>query len=75
MAAVIYPFRQNLGALAVAGQIAAGAATYGAVLLGCNFLNLRDLIVRKYFPGDTSDVTGPDALDAANAHLADAQMR
>jgi len=110
MAAVVYPFRQNLGAIAVAGQIAAGAATYGAVLLGCNFLNLRDSIVRKQReksearsekreesqktrqkrlrqssaqemsapPGAAravSDVTGPDALDAAQVHLAEAQMR
>jgi O-antigen/teichoic acid export membrane protein len=75
MAAMVYPFRQNLGALAVAAQIAAGAAMYGAVLLGCNFLNLRESIVRKYFAGGTSNVTGPVALDAAKVHLAEAQMR
>jgi O-antigen/teichoic acid export membrane protein len=75
MAVVVYPFRQNLGALAVAGQVVAGGATYGAVLLGCNFLNLRDSFVRKYIPGGTANVTGPDALDAAKVHLAEAQLR
>jgi hypothetical protein len=72
---VVYPFRGHVGAVAVAMQIAGGAAVYGTILLGCNFLGLRDSIVQKYFSGGTSDVTGPAIQTAANVRLADAQLR
>ena len=48
MAAVLWPFRDAVGATSVAAQIAGGGALYVAVLVGANFLGLRDAIVQKY---------------------------
>jgi O-antigen/teichoic acid export membrane protein len=48
MAAVLWPFRDAVGATSVAAQIAGGGALYVVVLVGTNFLGLRDAIVQKY---------------------------
>jgi O-antigen/teichoic acid export membrane protein len=41
MAVALYPLRGYRGAYALAGQVAGGAAVYGVILLGTNFLGLR----------------------------------
>jgi O-antigen/teichoic acid export membrane protein len=62
MAAVLFPFRDHVGPLAVALQIAGGAAVYGGVLLGVNFLHLREpLLKRLGIIGITEETPGrPD---------------
>jgi O-antigen/teichoic acid export membrane protein len=47
MGAVLYPFRGQLAPHALALQVAAGAAVYGVVLVGCNFFGIRDALHRK----------------------------
>jgi O-antigen/teichoic acid export membrane protein len=48
MAALLYPLRDHISPLALAGQVIGGAAVYGVVLLACNFLDLRPLLLRKW---------------------------
>jgi O-antigen/teichoic acid export membrane protein len=47
MAGVLYPLRDYHSTAAVAAQIAGGALVYGLVLLGLNFTQLRDRLVRR----------------------------
>jgi O-antigen/teichoic acid export membrane protein len=47
MAAVLFPFRNSVSPYALAVQVAAGAAIYAGMLLGFNFLGLRDALFRK----------------------------
>src|SRR5206468_487084 len=48
MGAAVYPFRNDVGPLAVAGQICLGAFVYGAVLIGgFDFLELREHAIAK----------------------------
>jgi O-antigen/teichoic acid export membrane protein len=47
MATVLFPFRNYLTPYALAAQVAAGAGIYGAILIGFNFLGLRDALFRK----------------------------
>lgn len=48
MGFALYPFRASIGRYEVAAQIAGGAAIYLLMLLGCNFLGLREAIYRKW---------------------------
>src|SRR4029077_5840214 len=48
MAGLLYPMRGDHRALAVALQIVAGAVVYGGVLIAFNFLDLRDMLMRKF---------------------------
>ncbi|HZK81431.1 MAG TPA: polysaccharide biosynthesis C-terminal domain-containing protein [Humisphaera sp.] len=48
MALLLYPFRGYQGTLALAVQIGAGAAVYGAALLICDFLALRKPLLKKF---------------------------
>ncbi|MDB5288941.1 MAG: hypothetical protein JWL69_182 [Phycisphaerales bacterium] len=50
MAMLLYPCRGYHGLLAVAAQVAAGAALYGTVLLALNFMDLRATVLRKIAP-------------------------
>ena len=47
MAASLFPFRNNVSPYALAAQVGAGAAIYGSILIGFNFLGLRDALLRK----------------------------
>jgi len=47
MAAVLLPFRDRVGPLAVALQITGGAAVYGGILLAVNFLQLREPLLKR----------------------------
>ncbi|HEV7299971.1 MAG TPA: oligosaccharide flippase family protein [Tepidisphaeraceae bacterium] len=48
MAMVLWPFRDAITPAMVATQIAVGIGVYGVVLIGSNFLGLRDAIAQKY---------------------------
>jgi O-antigen/teichoic acid export membrane protein len=48
MAALLFPLRDHVSPLALAGQVIAGSAVYGLTLLACNFLDFRVLIQRKW---------------------------
>jgi O-antigen/teichoic acid export membrane protein len=73
MAAVLYPFRDRLSPYAVAAQVTAGAVVYGAVLLGCDFLGLRQALFRRLC--STRAVTGPGIPGHPSSGLAEAQLR
>jgi O-antigen/teichoic acid export membrane protein len=47
MGAMLYPMRNHIGAIALSAQIIAGAIVYAGILLSCNFLELRDQLLRK----------------------------
>ncbi len=47
MAVVLYPLRSHVGRTAVCGSIVLGACVYAAVLIGCNFMGLRDALRRR----------------------------
>lgn len=49
MAMLLYPLRDRVSPLALAGQVIGGAAVYGLALLACNFLDFRVRIQRKWF--------------------------
>jgi hypothetical protein len=74
MAALLAPFRNETGMLAVGAQVAAGAAVYAMVLVGVNFLGLRDSLLRRLGRSD-SDVTGLAVGEGSAGHLAEAQLR
>jgi hypothetical protein len=48
MGAMLYPMRNHIGPIALSAQIIAGAIVYAAILIGCNFLELRDHLLRKF---------------------------
>ena len=48
MALLLYPMRGDHRAVAVVLQIVAGAMVYGGVLIAFNFLDLRDMLVKKW---------------------------
>jgi O-antigen/teichoic acid export membrane protein len=74
MAALLAPFRGEVGMRAVGAQVVAGAAVYGLVLVGVNFLGLRDSLLRR-LRRDGSDVTGLPVAERSAGHLAEAQLR
>jgi hypothetical protein len=74
MAGVLTPFRHEIGMLAVGAQVAAGAMVYAMVLVGMNFLGLRDSLLRRLGRSD-SDVTGLPVAEGSAGHLAEAQLR
>jgi O-antigen/teichoic acid export membrane protein len=47
MAAVLWPLRGYRGGVALVGQVGAGAAAYGALLLAMNVIGLRDMLARR----------------------------
>jgi O-antigen/teichoic acid export membrane protein len=47
MAAILWPLRGYRGGVALAGQVGAGAAAYGALVFAMNVLGIRDLLTRK----------------------------
>ena len=51
MAALLYPLRQHQSIAAVALEIIAGALVYALVLLSFNFLDARNLLIKKLAPG------------------------
>src|SRR5205807_1791025 len=48
MGALLYPFRTQVSPLSLSAQITAGAIVYVLVLLGCNFLELRDQLLARW---------------------------
>jgi O-antigen/teichoic acid export membrane protein len=48
MAAVLWPFRANVGPAALTVQIAGAVALYAAVLIATNFIGLRDSLVERF---------------------------
>jgi O-antigen/teichoic acid export membrane protein len=52
MAATLWPLRNFRSSAAVMGQVIAGAAVYGCVLVSFNFIGLRDAMVRKWSRAD-----------------------
>ena len=72
MAVALYPVRGYLGGLAMLGQVALGAAVYGAVLAVSNFMGLRQFILLKVRPASRPDVTGPMTTKSA-AQLVEVQ--
>lgn len=47
MGCLLYPLRGQLGAAAVAAQVAGGAALYGVVLLACDFMGVRTHLLAR----------------------------
>ncbi len=47
MAVALYPFRWTLGAAALGVQIALGAGIYGTMLMGLDFMELRQGVIRR----------------------------
>ena len=65
MAALLYPLRDYVSPLALAGDVVVGTAIYGLALLACNFLDFRVLVQRKWFarsatPGAAMETGSPD---------------
>ncbi|HYO09349.1 MAG TPA: oligosaccharide flippase family protein [Tepidisphaeraceae bacterium] len=50
MATLLYPFRGHVHPLALAAQVAGGAAAYAAVLVGTNFMNLGHAAAARLRP-------------------------
>jgi hypothetical protein len=74
MGALLYPVRQHVGAIALSAQIVAGAMAYGGVLLGCNFLELRDQLLRKFVQRRGREYVLPDVgVGAPAGTLVEAQ--
>jgi O-antigen/teichoic acid export membrane protein len=48
MAVLLYPLRDDVRPLVVAAQIAGGAIAYVGLLIACNFLSLREMLVKKW---------------------------
>lgn len=48
MAAVLYLLRDYRGSIALSGQVIAGGMTYGLILAGLNFLDLRSFVIHRF---------------------------
>jgi len=62
MAAVLYPMREHRSPLMLAAQIAGGAVVYSSVLVGANFLELRDQLLSKLRRVAPASVSPADAV-------------
>ena len=71
MALLLYPLRNHVGPAALAGQVAAGAAVYGAVLVATDFMGARTALLARR-RATRSDVA---AGTAAGLHSTTAALR
>ena len=55
MGLLLYPFRANVRPVVVVGLMAAGAMIYISLLIACNFLDLRDMLLQKWNGADVVD--------------------
>ena len=68
MAVALYPMRSYRGGLAITLQILAGISVYGAALLSLNFLQLRDVLMRRLASAERS--AGLDAMSLPSTIVA-----
>jgi O-antigen/teichoic acid export membrane protein len=72
MAAVLYPMRPWRGGVAVAAEVAAGAAVYGGALLAMNFAGARGTLYGRCFGGGTTDAPAPSDVPAPQPSIVEA---
>src|SRR5690606_6471230 len=65
MGAVLYPFRDHLGAWSLAWQVPTGMAVYGLMLLAVNFMGSRDALMRRLGARMGTHAEGSAALPEA----------